>query len=130
MLRYVCVLGIVAMATVHPAMAQSDAEMKACIDRSAGVTEAMLNCGKAEIDKFDVRLNAAYNTLMQGEHGPERARLQREQRAWLKHHLQEAHRLAADPDNGSAAFLTSQGFELDDLSTRTVELEKRVQRNP
>ncbi|WP_246677478.1 hypothetical protein [Mesorhizobium sp. B2-3-12] len=28
-------------------------------------TEAMLDCGKIEIDKFDVRLNAAYNTLMQ-----------------------------------------------------------------
>ena len=90
----------------------------------------MLDCGKVEIDKFDARLNTAYNTLMHREHGPERARLQREQRAWLKHHLQETKRLAVDPNNGSAAFLDSQGFELDDLSARTVELEKRVQKNP
>ncbi|WP_348642961.1 hypothetical protein [Mesorhizobium sp. B2-3-12] len=55
--------------------------------------------------------------------------MQREQRAWLKQHLREAHRLAADPNNGSAAFLDSQGFELDDLSVRTTELEKRVQKN-
>ena len=75
-------------------------------------------------------LNAAYNTLMHREHGAERTRLQREQRAWLKHHLRETHRLAADPDNGSAAFLSSQGFELDDLSARTAELEKRVEQNP
>ncbi|MBZ9738125.1 lysozyme inhibitor LprI family protein [Mesorhizobium sp. CO1-1-4] len=91
-------------------------------------TEAMLDCREIEIDKFDVRLNAAYNTLMQREHGAERT-LQREQRAWLKHHLREAHRLAADPNNGSAAFLDSQGSELDDLSARTAELEKRVQKN-
>jgi len=128
MLRYVCLLAIAT--TTHPAMAQSDAEMKACIDQSNGVSTAMLDCGKVEIDKFDARLNAAYNTLMHREQGPQRARLQREQRAWLKHHLREAHRLAADPNNGSAAFLTSQSFELDDLSARTAELEKRVQQNP
>ncbi|MBE1707539.1 MULTISPECIES: lysozyme inhibitor LprI family protein [Mesorhizobium] len=130
MLRYAGLLGILAMTTAHPAMAQSDAEMKTCVDRSGGATSAMLDCGKTEIDKFDARLNTAYNTLMHREHGPERARLQREQRAWLKHHLRETHRLAADPDNGSAAFLTSQSFELDDLSARTAELEKRVQQNP
>ena len=130
MLRYASLLGILAVTAAHPAMAQSDAEMKACIDRSGGYTWKMLDCGKVEIDKFDARLNAAYNTLMGREHGTERARLQREQRAWLKHHLRETHRLAADPDNGEAAFFTSQGFELDDLSARTAELEKRVQQNP
>ena len=130
MLRYASLLGILAVTAAHPAMAQSDAEMKACIDRSGGYTWKMLDCGKVEIDKFDARLNAAYNTLMRREHGTERARLQREQRAWLKHHLRETHRLAADPDNGEAAFFTSQGFELDDLSARTAELEKRVQQNP
>ncbi|AID33667.2 uncharacterized protein YecT (DUF1311 family) [Mesorhizobium sp. USDA 4775] len=130
MLRYACLFGILAMTTAHPAMAQSDDEMKACVDWSGGATSEMLDCGKVEIDKFDARLNAAYNTLMHREQGPQRARLQREQRAWLKHHLREAHRLAADPNNGSAAFLTSQSFELDDLSARTAELEKRVQQNP
>ena len=130
MLRYACLFGILAMTTAHPAMAQSDDEMKACVDRSGGATSEMLDCGKTEIDKFDARLNAAYNTLMHREQGPQRARLQREQHAWLKHHLREAHRLAADPNNGSAAFLTSQSFELDDLSARTAELEKRVQQNP
>ena len=103
MLRYACLLAISAMAAAHPAMAQSDAEMKVCVDQSGGYTWKMLDCGKTEIDKFDARLNAAYNTLMQREHGAERARLQREQRAWLKHHLRETHRLAAVRDNGEAA---------------------------
>lgn len=129
MLRYVFLLGIVAMMTTHPAMAQSEDELKACIDRSGGVSSEMLKCGKVEIDKFDARLNATYNMLMHREHGLERAQLQREQRAWLKHHLQETHRLAADPNNGSAAFLDSQGFELEDLTARTLELEKRVGKN-
>ena len=130
MLRYACLLGILAMTTAHPAMAQSDAEMKACVGQSEGYTWKMLDCGKVEIDKYDARLNAAYNTLMHREHGAERVRLQREQRTWLKHHLRETHRLASDPDNGEAALFTSQGFELDDLSARTAELEKRVQQNP
>ncbi|HEX8048519.1 lysozyme inhibitor LprI family protein [Rhizobium sp.] len=129
MLRYVFLLGIVAMIVPHPAMAQSDDEMKACVDRSDGVTTEMLKCGQVEIDKFDARLNAAYNILIHREHGAERVRLQGEQRAWLKHHLQEGHRLAADPNDGSAASLVSQGFELDDLTARTVELEKRVGQN-
>ncbi|PBB67432.1 hypothetical protein CK228_16595 [Mesorhizobium sp. WSM4312] len=130
MLRHACFLGILAMTTAHPAMAQTDDEMRACVSQSGGYTGKMLDCGKVEIDKYDARLNAAYNTLMRREHGPQRARLQREQRAWLKHHLRETHRLAADPDNGEAAFFTSQGFELDDLSARTAELEKRVQQSP
>jgi uncharacterized protein YecT (DUF1311 family) len=52
--------------------------------------------------------------------------LQSEQRAWLKHHLGETHRLAVNPNSGSAAFIDSQAFELDDLSERTLTLEKRV----
>lgn len=129
MLRYVFLVGIIAMMTTHPAMAQSEDEMKACVDRSEGVTSEMLKCGQVEIDKFDTRLNAAYNILTDRKHGAERLRLQGEQRAWLKHHLQEAHRLAADPNDGSAALLVSQGFELDDLTARTLELEKRVGQN-
>jgi uncharacterized protein YecT (DUF1311 family) len=52
--------------------------------------------------------------------------LQSEQRAWLKHHLSETHGLVVNPNNGSAAFIDSQAFELDDLSERTLTLEKRV----
>jgi len=127
MIRHAALLGILVAMAGHPAMAQTMAEFQACIDRSGGVSTEMLKCGKTEIDKWDKRLNAAYDTLMRRTHGRERARLQREQRAWLKHHLSETQRLAADPNNGSAAFLDSQAFELDDISARAAELEKRVQ---
>ncbi|MGN6769944.1 MAG: lysozyme inhibitor LprI family protein [Rhizobiaceae bacterium] len=122
-------VGLVLIALTRPAFAQSAEEMKACIDRTGGVSTEMLKCGKAEIDKWDARLNAAYKTLMDRKHGSERTRFQNEQRAWLKHHLREVNRLAADPNNGSMAFIESQSFELGDLSARTLELEKRVQQH-
>ena len=108
------------------ANAQSDDEMAACVDRTNGVSEEMLDCGKVEIDKWDARLNAAYQTLLHRESGARRVRLQAEQKAWLRHHLKETHRLAVDPDTGSGAFMVSQGFELDDITKRTLALERRV----
>ncbi|MGY3440219.1 MULTISPECIES: lysozyme inhibitor LprI family protein [unclassified Bradyrhizobium] len=108
------------------AHAQSDDEMAACVERSDGVSSKMLDCGKAEIDKWDARLNAAYQLLLQRESGGARVRLQAEQKAWLSHHLSETRRLASDPDAGSGAFMTSQSFELDDIAKRTRELERAL----
>ena len=113
-----------------PASAQQSAGFDACVALADGVSSKMLDCGKAEIDKWDARLNAAYQTLMHSSADERRRQLQQEQRAWLKHHLSETHRLAADPDNGSVAFLDSQSFELDDLVQRTLQLEKRVSGKP
>jgi uncharacterized protein YecT (DUF1311 family) len=98
----------------------------ACMNAAGGVSSEMLNCGKQEIDQWDTRLNAAYRTLSEHARADEKTKLRNEQRAWLKHHLQETHRLAADPNNGSVAFLDSQAFELGDIKNRTLELERRV----
>ncbi len=95
-----------------------------------GVSSKMLDCGKAEIDKWDARLNAAYQTLLHRSADEMRTQLQQEQRAWLKHHLSETRRLATDPNNGSIAFIDLQSFELDDLVKRTLQLEKRVNGKP
>lgn len=108
------------------AYAQSTDEMTACVDHADGASDKMLDCGKAEIGKWDARLNAAYQTLLHRETGAGRTRLQAEQKAWLRHHLKETHRLAVDPDTGSGAFMLSQGFELDDITKRTLALEQRV----
>jgi len=129
MMRFLFLSFSLLLAFASSAMAQSEAELKACIDRAGGVSTEMLACGKTQIDKWDVRLNAAYKALLRRGSRAERTRLQREQRAWLKHHLAETARLAADPNNGSVAFLDSQSFELDDLSKRTLELEARVHRD-
>jgi uncharacterized protein YecT (DUF1311 family) len=110
-----------------PVQAQTSSELDACMARADGVSTRMLDCGHAEIASWDRRLNSAYQTLLKREKGAARAKLQREQRNWLARHLSETAQLAADPNNGSVAFLDSQAFELDDLSSRTLELEKRVQ---
>lgn len=110
-----------------PVCAQQSAEFDACMDKAEGVSTKMLDCGKAEIGKWDTRLNTAYQALLAGSKGDAHAQLLTEQRAWLKHHLSETHRLAADPDNGSVAFLDSQAFELKDIADRTLLLEKRAQ---
>ena len=126
MFRTISLAAALLAAIAHPASAQSDPEFDACMARAEGVSSKMLDCGKTEIGKWDRRLNSAYQTLLKREAGAARAKLQKEQRDWLKHHLGETERLAADPNNGSVAFLDSQAFELDDLSSRTLELEKRV----
>jgi uncharacterized protein YecT (DUF1311 family) len=118
--------GLLLMVSQSAFAQQSDSEMAACVDRANGATDEMLDCGKAEIGKWDARLNAAYQTLLHRESGAGRTRLQTEQKAWLRHHLKETHRLAADPDTGSGAFMLSQGFELDDITKRTLALEQRV----
>jgi uncharacterized protein YecT (DUF1311 family) len=119
---------VLAAATLS-AKAQGTPEFDVCMAQAAGVSSKMLDCGHVEIGRWDRRLNSAYQTLLKRQKGPAKAKLQREQRTWLRHHLRETGRLAADPDNGSVAFLDSQAFELDDLSRRTLELEKRVQGN-
>ncbi|WP_244485263.1 lysozyme inhibitor LprI family protein [Bradyrhizobium tropiciagri] len=108
------------------ARAQQSAEYDACMDKAEGVSTKMLDCGKTEIEKWDTRLNTAYQALLAGSKGEAHAQLLTEQRAWLKHHLSETHRLAADPGNGSVAFLDSQAFELKDIADRTLLLEKRA----
>lgn len=124
------VIGAALSLCAFPAGAQQSAEFAACMKQADGITNGMLDCGKTEIAKWDRRLNAAYQTLLHRLKGADRAQLQQEQRAWLKHHLRKTRRLAANPDNGSVALLESQSFELDDLIERTRVLEKRVDAEP
>lgn len=123
--RPVIVAAMLVLGTL-PVCAQQSAEFDACMDKAEGVSTKMLDCGKAEIGRWDTRLNTAYQALLANSKGEAHAQLLTEQRAWLKHHLSETHRLAADPDNGSVAFLDSQAFELKDIADRTLLLEKRV----
>ncbi|WP_366946273.1 lysozyme inhibitor LprI family protein [uncultured Bradyrhizobium sp.] len=124
--RPVIVAAMLVLGTLS-ARAQQSAEFDACMDKAEGVSTRMLDCGKTEIAKWDTRLNAAYQALLASSKGEAHAQLLGEQRAWLKHHLSETHRLADDPNNGSVAFLDSQAFELKDIADRTLLLEKRVQ---
>ena len=99
-----------------------------CMREADGVSSSMLLCGSHEISAWDQRMNVAYQTLLARTNSASRIRLRNEQRAWLRHHLGETRRLATATDNGSAAFLDSQAFELGDLRQRTLLLESRVSR--
>ncbi|MES5481962.1 lysozyme inhibitor LprI family protein [Bradyrhizobium sp. INPA03-11B] len=123
--RLVNVASMLVLGTL-PVRAQQSAAYDACMDKAEGVSAKMLDCGKAEIDQWDTRLNTAYQALLASSKGEAHAQLLGEQRAWLKHHLSETHRLAADPNNGSVAFLDSQAFELKDIADRTLLLERRA----
>jgi uncharacterized protein YecT (DUF1311 family) len=120
------VLGAALYIAAFSASAQQSAVFDACMAQTDGDSSKMLDCGKAEIGRWDARLNAAYQMLLHRSDDKMRAQLQQEQRTWLKQHLRETHRLATDPNNGSVAFLDSQSFELNDLVERTLQLEKRV----
>lgn len=106
--------------------ATPDPRFERCLEDANGVTAAMLNCGRQDIARWDMRLNAAYQRLLKTLGPSDKARFRAEQRAWLSQHLRETRRLASNPDEGSVAFLQSQSFELQDLSARAVALEKRL----
>ena len=56
---------------------------KACMDKSGGVTVAMLDCGNAEYVRLDAALNAAYRAATNGLEPAQRNLLRDAQRAWL-----------------------------------------------
>ncbi|MGL3208070.1 lysozyme inhibitor LprI family protein [Bradyrhizobium sp. BR 1433] len=109
--RLVVVAAMLVLGTLS-VRAQQSAAYDACMDKAEGVSTKMLDCGRTEIDQWDTRLNAAYQALLVSSKGEAHAQLLREQRTWLKHHLSETHRLAADPDNGSVAFLELPGVRI------------------
>lgn len=108
--------------------AAPSAQFTQCMSVAEGRSMDMLQCGRQEIDRWDARLNSAYQRLMRTLPAAPRARLRTDQRRWLARHRRQTARLASNPNNGSAAFLDSQSFELADLSARTVELEQRLAR--
>ncbi|GLQ89093.1 lysozyme inhibitor LprI family protein [Dyella flagellata] len=121
------VLGVTFCIAALPASALQTDAFSACLDQAEGAAGAILDCHKAEVARWDPRLNAAYQTLLHRYNGEQRTQLQQAQRAWLKHHLSETHRLAAQPEDiGDMAFMESEDFELNDLVQRTLVLEKLV----
>jgi uncharacterized protein YecT (DUF1311 family) len=106
--------------------AEPSNDFDGCMQRAAGVSVKMLQCGHAEIMRWDARLNSAYRKLLQQSSPTQRSALRSEQRRWLSRHIATTKRLASAPDNGSSAFLDSQRFELSDLSERTRRLEDRL----
>ncbi|MFM0060047.1 lysozyme inhibitor LprI family protein [Paraburkholderia phytofirmans] len=89
--------GAVKLATKEPAR-----EFEACMDKSGGVTAAMLDCIGAETKRQDVLLNANYQAATKVLSADRRQKLVAAQRAWLAYRTAETN-FTADPDGGTSA---------------------------
>lgn len=94
----------------------------ACVDKSGGVTVEMLNCGGAELDVQDKRLNESYRALMAALPGKDKPALKTSQRDWLKSRKStcDFHSKVAD---GSMTSLIVQSCYLDAVARRAALLE-------
>jgi uncharacterized protein YecT (DUF1311 family) len=106
--------------------ARADAELSkafsACIDKSGGVTSAMLACADAELKVQDDRLNKAYRELSGELNAKRRRELQEVQRLWIR--FRDANcRFYEDPEGGTAATIAASSCVLELTATRAKELE-------
>lgn len=93
-----------------------------CMDRSGGVTAAMVDCIGAEFTAQDRRLNASYRKALANLPKPRRAALTRAQRAWIAFKDAEC-AFVLDPDGGTLARVSANDCVLRMTATRADELE-------
>jgi len=70
-------------------------------DAARAVTTGILDCNRAEIDRQDVRLNAAYRKAMSRLGPARKARLRALEKAWIKHRERNCDK-QAEPQAGAA----------------------------
>lgn len=129
MLRWFHTSAMVLMAgamAVSLSPAHAEAELSkafgACVEKSGGVTSAMLDCADAEFKLQDQRLNKAYRELSSGLNAKRRRDLVEVQRLWIR--FRDANcAFYADPEGGTAASLAASSCTLQLTATRAKELE-------
>lgn len=93
-----------------------------CMDKSGGVTQAMVECIAAETQWQDARLNKAYKTLMAHLTAERKKQLQAAQRAWLTFRDTNCG-FYFDPDGGSLARVSANDCVMTMTANRASELE-------
>jgi uncharacterized protein YecT (DUF1311 family) len=94
----------------------------ACLDKAGGVTGAMQDCIKEEIERQDRGLNTAYQSLMNSVPEKRQRQLRDAQRKWVS--FRDANcRFYFDPEGGSAARLASNECVVTITADRSHELE-------
>ncbi|MBV6273383.1 DUF1311 domain-containing protein [Alcaligenaceae bacterium CGII-47] len=97
-------------------------QYSACMDRSGGVTEDMIDCMTAEHQRQDGRLNKAYKALMDDLDAERKNQLKTAQRAWIK--FRDANcDFYYDPDGGSMARVSANDCMISMTANRAHELE-------
>ena len=116
-----------ALAIAMPMVAQAqDANLtkqyQTCMDKSDGVTQAMVECIDAEVRRQDARLNKAYQELMTDLTTPRKKQLQDAQRAWLKFRDSNCD-FYYDPEGGTIARVNAVTCMMNLTASRAKELE-------
>jgi uncharacterized protein YecT (DUF1311 family) len=119
------VLIILGLLLNTPPLAAADSDMTqeylSCMDKSGGITAAMLECTSDEKARQDALLNQNYKTLMSKLSAKRKKMLLEAQRAWIK--FRDANcNFYFDPEGGTAALLAGNGCFLQATADRAKEL--------
>jgi uncharacterized protein YecT (DUF1311 family) len=119
---------LIAVCLVLSALSSAQAEERtssdyaACMDKSGGVTSAIEDCVREELERQDLRLNGAYKKLMDSLPEKRKAQLRDAQRKWIA--FRDANcEFYYDPQGGSAARLASNECVVTLTAERAHELE-------
>lgn len=119
-------LALALTATMPLASQAQDANLTkqfhACMDKSDGVTQNMVECIDAEVKRQDTRLNKAYKALMADLNAQRKKQLQEAQRAWLKFRDTNCD-FYYDPEGGTIARVNAVECMMNMTASRAKELE-------
>lgn len=93
-----------------------------CMERSGGVTAAMLDCISEELETQDARLNSAYRRLGTQLSPARKQQLTAAQRLWLQYRDANCG-FYADPDGGTLSTVASNECFLRETAERAEELK-------
>lgn len=105
------------------AMAEDSVAFANCMDKSGGVTSAMIDCIDAELKHQDAQLNKAYKRLQAAISSERKKQLLAAQRAWIK--FRDANcGFYFDPNGGSIARVNAADCMRTMTEKRAAELVK------
>ena len=105
------------------AMAEDSVAFANCMDKSGGVTSAMIDCIDAELKHQDAQLNKAYKRLQSAISSERKKQLLAAQRAWIK--FRDANcGFYFDPNGGSIARVNAADCMRTMTEKRAAELVK------
>ncbi|MEY3807090.1 MAG: hypothetical protein RI893_66 [Pseudomonadota bacterium] len=122
--KYLMIAGLLA---AQPSFAD-DNTFSACMEKSGGVTNSMVDCIGQETKSQDVRLNKAYKEVMASVSSERKKQLQDAQRLWLKYREANCD-FYYDPEGGTIARVNANNCFLSTTEARAKELEGFNQEN-
>ena len=94
-----------------------------CMDKSGGVTTAMLTCIDVEVKSQDARLNTTYKALFAKLNAKRKSELKGVQNTWIKFRDLNC-KFYSDPEAGTSASVSAASCVLSMTAERATELEQ------